>query len=79
MKLDILGKLLGIFQILVAIWYFDWNNWTQISVSTVLFLSGISILSRDAKSEPIRKTGRFLLWVGFIVAIFLIFKVLFVG
>jgi len=79
MKQGILGKILGIILILIAIWYFDWNKWNPIIVSTVLFLSGLNSLFRDSESDFLRKLSRILLYVGLFIAIFLIFKVLLVG
>lgn len=75
-----LGALIAIFQIIVAIWYFDWNSVTQIIISAVLFLSGLSLLLRDAESKSLQKAGSYLLYTAaFIILLFLIFKSLLIG
>jgi len=78
MNLRILGLFLGVFQILIAIWYFDWDSWVQLTVSTVLFLSGTSLLVREAGFRSFQKVGIGLLYVGAAIALLLIFKVWFV-
>jgi hypothetical protein len=79
MKLKIAGKLIGVILILAAIWCFDPNSWNQIAVSAALFLSGLNSLFADAESESLRKTGKFLLRIALIIAVLLVFKILFLG
>jgi hypothetical protein len=67
------------FQIVIAIWYFDWNSTTQMIISAVLLLSGVSVLLIDAKSKPLQKTGSYLLYIGTVIALFLLFKSIFIG
>lgn len=75
MKRKKVGVLIAGFQIVIAIWYFDWSSTTQMIISTVLFLSGLSILLIDAESEYKQKAGSYLLYIGgVIIALFLIFK-----
>lgn len=68
------GVLIAGFQIVIAIWYFDWSSTTQMIISTVLFLSGLSILLIDAESKLKQKAGSYLLYIGGVIALFLIFK-----
>lgn len=79
MKLKILLKISAIIQILLGIWYFDWNSCNQIMVSTLQFLGGLGFLLILAKSEYLQKAGDFILFIGGIIVVFLIFKILFVG
>lgn len=74
-----IGVLLAVFNIIVAVWYFDWNSPTQIIISILLFLSGLSLLLRDAESETLRKASSYLLYIAGIIAVLLIFKKLFIG
>jgi hypothetical protein len=74
-----IGVLIAVFNIIVAVWYFDWNNPTQIIISTVLFLSGISLLLTGTESKSLQKAGSYLLYFGGILAVILLFKKLFIG
>jgi hypothetical protein len=74
-----IGVLIAVFNMIVAVWYFDWNSRTQIIISAALFLSGISLLLTDAVSEPRQKAGSYLLYLGGILAVLLLFKKLFIG
>lgn len=74
-----IGVLIAVFNIIVAVWYFDWNNPAQIIISSVLFLSGISLLLTDAESKPLQKAGSYLLYLGGLLAVILLFKKLFTG
>ncbi|HLM02719.1 MAG TPA: hypothetical protein VK400_16825 [Pyrinomonadaceae bacterium] len=73
------GVLIAMFQIVIAIWYFDWNSTSQMIISTALFLSGLSVLLIDAESKPMQKAGSYLLYIGGIIGFLLIFKSLFIG
>lgn len=71
--------MIAMFQIVIAIWYFDWNSTSQMIISTALFLSGLSVLLIDAESKPMQKAGSYLLYIGGIIGFLLIFKSLFIG
>ena len=78
MNLKVIGILLGVIQILVAIWYFDWHNWTYIFVSTLLFLSAINGFLTDSKSDLQIKIKKFIRAIGFTVVIILFIRLIFV-
>jgi hypothetical protein len=73
---DVLGKVLGIILILIAVWLFDWYEWTQLGVSTVLFLSGLNSLLQDAESEAVRKFAKASIRIAAAISVFLIIKLL---
>lgn len=79
MKLNILGILLGSIQILLAIWYFDWQSWNQILVSNLLFLSGIITLLADKQSVFLTRLKKCLQVIAGVFVVVLIIKVIFVG
>ena len=54
-KLGTLGKVLGVVQILVAIFYLDPNNRNAIIVPVLLFLGGVLMLNTDIRSPLARK------------------------
>jgi hypothetical protein len=68
------GIFLGVVLILIAIWEFDWNSWTQIIISILLFLSGLSNVFRNKQSELIQKVSSFLLYASWIIIFFLVLK-----
>ena len=79
MKLTILGKLLAVLQILVAIWYFDWNSWNHVIVSFLLFISGVVTLIAGSRSRRLMGIKHALQIVGLVTVVFLLIKLLFVG
>ena len=79
MKSNILGKLLAVIQILLAIWYFDWQNWNQIFISTLLFLSGVIGFLIDAQSKFLTKVKKLLQIIAGVIVVILLVKLLFVG
>lgn len=64
---------------LCAYYVFDWHDWTQLGISTVLFLSGVNSLFRDSGSPARRKFGRACLRTAAVIAVFLITKILIFG
>ncbi len=79
MNLKILGLLLGIIQILVAIWYFDWNSWNSIIVSILLFLSGIAGFLVDTQSRLLLKIKELIYIIGLSLVFILLIRILFIG
>jgi uncharacterized membrane protein len=79
MNQKIVPVVLGIVQILIALFYFDWSSTNQIFVSILLFLSGTSLLLSIAESVSIKKASRFLLIAAGALGVLLLFKVLLVG
>ncbi|MDQ3180267.1 MAG: hypothetical protein M3Q33_07080 [Acidobacteriota bacterium] len=79
MKLNILGKLLAVIQILIAIWYFDWQSWNQIFISILLFLSGIISLLVDKQSVFLAKLKKCLQVIAGIVVVIILVKLIFIG
>lgn len=79
MKLNILGILLAVIQILFAVWYFDWQSWNQILVSVLLFLSGIITLLADQQSIFLLKLKNRLQIVSGIIIVIILIKLIFIG
>jgi len=79
MKLNILGKLLAAIQILIAIWYFDWQSWNQIFISILLFLSGIIGFLIDTQSKFLEKLKKCLQVIAGMVVVIILIKLIFIG
>lgn len=75
MKLSWVGRLLGIIQIMIAIWYFDWNSWDHIATSVVLLFSAIYLLFIDSGSSVVRKTSRFLFYLAAVISLVLLINI----
>lgn len=73
MKLNT-GKLLGIIQILLAVWYFDWHNRTQIIVSVLLALNGTLSFLTNTQSKFLTKLKKFIQIVAVTIAVILLIK-----
>lgn len=78
MNLSILGHLLGTALILIAIWYFDWQNWNYILVSVLLFLSGIITLLSNNQSKSLIKLKNFFQVIGGVITLILLIKLIFI-
>jgi hypothetical protein len=74
-----LGRLLGIIQILVALWYFDWHSWNQFFVSILLFLGGIYGLLTETQSKFLIKIRKVIFIVVLPIVVVFLIKLLFVG
>ena len=79
MNLKHLGILLGIIEILVAIWYFDWHSWNHIFVSLLLFLGGINSFLTDTQSMFLKKIKSLIQIFCLTIVILFLIKLLFVG
>jgi uncharacterized membrane protein len=75
----ILNLLLAMLLFASAYYAFDWNDWTQIYVSTVLVLSGIHWLFRDSESPARRRLGRSCLRAAAVISVFVIAKLIIFG
>lgn len=75
-KLGMLGKILGVIQILVAIFVLDVKSWNQIIVSALLFLGGTLMLTAEVDSTAIRKVRGVLSLVAVAISVALIIKIL---
>ncbi len=78
-KLSMLGRILGVIQILVAIFVLDVKSWNQIIVSVLLFIGGTLMLTVDVDSTAIRKVRGVLSLVAVAISVALIIKILTVG
>jgi hypothetical protein len=78
-KLGMLGKILGVIQILVAIFVLDMKSWNQIIVSVLLFLGGALMLTAGVDSTAIRKSRNVLSFIAVAISVALIVKILTVG
>jgi hypothetical protein len=78
-KLGMLGKILGVIQILVAIFVLDVKSWNQIIVSALLFLGGTLMLTAEVDSAAIRKARGVLSFIAVAISVALIVKILTVG
>jgi len=79
MNYTILNLLLAVLLFASAYYTFDWNDWTRISISTVLVLSGLSSLFRDSESVKRRQLGRSCLRMAAVISVFLIVKLIIFG
>ncbi len=79
MNLKILGIILGVVQILLAIWYFDWNSWNQILVSALLFLGAINVFLTNPQSKFSIQVIRLTQIIAVTIVFILLLKLLFVG
>lgn len=79
MNLKILGILLGIIQLLLAIWYFNWNSWNHIIVSILLFLGAMNVFLGNPQSRFLIQTKRLIHIVVLAIVTLLVIKLLFVG
>jgi hypothetical protein len=78
MKLNI-GKLLGIIQILLAVWYFEWHNGTRIIVSILLILNGTLSFLTDTQSKFLTKSKKFIQIAALTIVVMLTIKLFFIG
>jgi hypothetical protein len=79
MNQKIIPIVLGVVQILFALFYFDRSSTNQIFVSILLLLSGTSLLLSLAESASIKKASRYLLFAAGALAVLLLLKVVIVG
>jgi uncharacterized membrane protein len=79
MNYRILSLALALLLLTCAYLTFDWNDWTQMAISTVLFLSGLHWLLVESESIKRRELGRSCLRLAAIIAVFLIVKLLIFG
>ena len=78
MKLNI-GKFLGIIQILLAVWYFEWHNGTRIIVSVLLILNGTLSFLTDTQSKFLTKSKKFIQIVALTIVVIITIKLFFIG
>ncbi|HKP71145.1 MAG TPA: hypothetical protein VJV05_17795 [Pyrinomonadaceae bacterium] len=76
-KIGVIGKLLAVFQILVAIVYFDWNSWNQIAASVLLLVGALLLLGTGTTSSFFRKLLRVISYLAVLLSLVLVIKVLF--
>ena len=79
MNSTVLNLLLAVLLFASAYYTFDWYDWTRIWISTVLVLSGINSLFRDAESVKRRELGRSCLRAAAVISVFLIMKLIIFG
>jgi len=75
----ILNLLAAILLFASAYYAFDWNDWTQIWISTVLVLAGIDSLCRNSESLKRRRLGRSCLRMAAVISVFVIAKLIIFG
>lgn len=75
MNQKVISILLGVIQIVIAIWYFDLHSTNQMLVSGALSLSGVSLFLRETDSKRLQRTGGLLLRIGAALAMILFLKV----
>jgi hypothetical protein len=79
MNYTILNPLVALLLFVAAYYIFDWDDWTQIAISTVLVLGGIHALFRDSQSTRRRDLGRACFRTAAVIAVFVIAKLLIFG
>ena len=79
MNYRIISLALAVLLFVTAYMTFDWYDWTQITISTVLFLSGIHWMFVDSESLKRRSLGRSCLRLAALISVFLIVKLIVLG
>ncbi|HUR98223.1 MAG TPA: hypothetical protein VMZ26_09190 [Pyrinomonadaceae bacterium] len=74
-----IGKILGVLQIIVAIFVFDTGQWNEMIVSALLFLGGVLTLTTDMNATFIQKCRSILSYVAILLAVVLVIMRLTVG
>jgi Kef-type K+ transport system membrane component KefB len=77
MNFRVLDVVFALLLFYLAYRVFDIHDWTQLGVSTVLFLSGLNSAFRSSESVARRKFGQACLRLAAVMAVFLILKILF--
>lgn len=75
----VISFVLAILLFVSAYLTFDWSDWTQLTLSAVLFLSGIHSLFVESESVERQKLGRACLRLAGVISVFLILKILIFG
>jgi hypothetical protein len=75
----IINLFLALILFASAYYTFDWNDWTQIWISTVLVLAGVDSLFRSSESIKRRRLGRSCLRAAAVISILLIAKLIIFG
>ena len=78
-RTGLVGKVLGVVQLLVAVFILDPNSWNGIAVSAVLFLGGVLTLTADTSSISLQKVRSVLSWIAILISVTFIIKLLTVG
>jgi hypothetical protein len=73
-KLSLLGKILGVLQMVIAVFVLDMNSWNGILVSVLLFLGGVLLLTADVTSTVFQSARRVLSYITILIAVALIIK-----
>jgi hypothetical protein len=76
-RMKLLNRLFGATQIVVALFYFDFGDTNKLIVSVLLFVGGVLCFLLNSESALLRTIHTVLCYVGFLLAIGLIVKVLF--
>ena len=79
MNKRIVSFALAVLLFVSAYWTFDWDDWTQLTISLVLFLSGVHALFVDSESVKRQQLGRSCLRFAAVIAVFLIVKLIIFG
>jgi hypothetical protein len=79
MNYRVVNLVLAIVLFASAYLTFDWNDWTQLTISTVLFLSGVHALLTDSEFPERRKLGKSCLRLAAVMSVFLIVKLIIFG
>lgn len=74
-----IGKILGVLQVIVAIFVFDADQWNEMIVSALLFLGGVLTLTTDMNATFIQKCRSILSYVAILLAVVLVIMRLTVG
>ena len=79
MNRRVLSLALAVLLFVCAYLTFDLYDWTQLTISTVLFLSGVHSLFVDSESLERRRLGRSCLRLAAIISVFFILKLIIFG
>jgi hypothetical protein len=78
MNLRYLGYLLGLLQIIVAIWIFDLSNWNKIIIAILLFLGGVNSFLENPQSQYLVKIKWLIYIMIFIAMVIFVFRMILV-
>jgi hypothetical protein len=78
-KMGTLGKILGVLQIVIAVYNFDSTNTNQIAVSILLFFGAWTLIFFDTESKRLSTINRTITRVMFVAAVAFILKILIFG
>lgn len=79
MNYKVINLALAMILFISAYLAFDFNDWTQMAVAVVLFLSGIHSLFLDSEVPARKRLGQTCLRLAVVISVFIIAKLIIFG